>query len=54
MLAGLDILTVGAGIPDQIKKALLDFSEGRPAEYIIPVRNRTTPHTIHFDPRPIF
>lgn len=55
MLAGVDYVTMGAGIPLQIPKLLDDIVEGREASYRIPVEGTNiTSHTIKFNPTKFF
>jgi NAD(P)H-dependent flavin oxidoreductase YrpB (nitropropane dioxygenase family) len=51
MLAGVDYLTMGAGIPLQIPEAINALMEGRPVTYRISVEGETvTGHQMCFDP----
>ncbi|MDP3974825.1 MAG: nitronate monooxygenase [Candidatus Jorgensenbacteria bacterium] len=55
MLAGVDFVTMGAGIPLQIPKLLDDIAEGREATYRLPVIGKNiTSHTMTFDPAKFF
>jgi nitronate monooxygenase len=63
MLAGVDVVLVGAGIPRRIPKILDDFAAGRTAELRLDVTGATEPVTMTLDPaeyvpgtlhRPIF
>lgn len=55
MLAGIDFVTMGAGIPLQIPKLLEDVAEGREASYRLPVIGKNiTSHTMMFDPEKFF
>lgn len=50
MLAGVDYVLMGAGIPREIPKLLRDFAAGRPGELTIEVANATHPHVASLDP----
>ncbi len=50
MLAGVDVVLVGAGIPRQIPGILDDFAEGRRAEMRLDVTGSTEPVLIDLDP----
>jgi NAD(P)H-dependent flavin oxidoreductase YrpB (nitropropane dioxygenase family) len=55
MLAGVDVVTMGAGIPHQTPHVLDAYAHGRPAEYRVTVtdcKDRTM--TMQFDPREFF
>ncbi len=55
MLAGVDFITMGAGIPLQIPKLIEDIVEGREATYRIPVIGRNiTSYTMTFDAKKFF
>jgi NAD(P)H-dependent flavin oxidoreductase YrpB (nitropropane dioxygenase family) len=55
MLAGVDCITMGAGIPMQIPALIDALTEGRPAEYRVPVTGtKITSHTMSFDPKDFF
>lgn len=55
ILAGVDYVTMGAGIPLQIPKLLTDIAEGGEASYRIPVEGENiTSHTITFNPAKFF
>jgi len=55
MLAGIDFVTMGAGIPLQIPKLLEDITEGREVSYRLPVIGKNiTSHTMTFDPEKFF
>lgn len=55
MLAGVDFVTMGAGIPLQIPKLLEDISEGREVQYRLPVIGKNiTSHTMSFNPESFF
>lgn len=55
MLAGVDFITMGAGIPLQIPKVIDDIAECREASYRIPVIGRNiTDHTMLFHPENFF
>ena len=53
MLAGVDYIIVGAGIPRFIPGIMDRFAAGEPAEMPIAVLNSSTGATVHFDPRQI-
>jgi nitronate monooxygenase len=50
ILAGVDVVLMGAGIPRQIPKILDDLAAGRPAEMRLDVTGATEPVFIHIDP----
>lgn len=50
MMAGVDVVMVGAGIPRRIPKILDDFAAGRPAEMRLDVSGATEPVTMRLDP----
>ncbi len=50
MLAGVDAVTVGAGIPVQIPPMLDAFADGKPGSYRVLAQNATESITLHFDP----
>ncbi len=50
MLAGVNVVLMGAGIPRQIPKILDDFAAGCPAEMRLDVTGATEPVFIHVDP----
>ncbi|HEY4507663.1 MAG TPA: nitronate monooxygenase [Candidatus Paceibacterota bacterium] len=55
MLAGVDFITVGAGIPLQIPGVITDLAEGETAIYRVPVTGTNiTNHTMSFDPEAFF
>lgn len=55
MLAGVDIITMGAGIPIQIPKVIDNYIWGKGAEYSIPVMGKTiTSQTMSFNPGQFF
>ncbi|MFA6273475.1 MAG: nitronate monooxygenase [Candidatus Paceibacterota bacterium] len=55
MLAGVDFVTMGAGIPLQIPEVLKAVAEHRTATYRLPVVGKNiTSHTMSFDPRIFF
>jgi NAD(P)H-dependent flavin oxidoreductase YrpB (nitropropane dioxygenase family) len=51
MLAGVDYILIGAGIPAQIPLALNQLSKGLPATLSIDVKDATKKHSITFDPQ---
>lgn len=50
ILAGVDVVLMGAGIPRQIPKILDDFAAGKPAEMRLDVTGGTEPVYIRVDP----
>jgi len=55
MLAGVDFITMGAGIPLQIPEVINSIAEGRLVTYRIPVTGQTiTSHTVSFNPEDFF
>lgn len=50
ILAGVDVVLMGAGIPRQIPKILDDFAAGKPAEMKLDVTGATEPVFIRVDP----
>lgn len=55
MLAGVDYITMGAGIPLQIPNVIDDIAEGREASYRVPVIGTSIhTHTVSFDPKSFF
>jgi nitronate monooxygenase len=50
MLAGVNVVLMGAGIPRQIPKILDDFAAGNPAEMRLDVTGSSDPVSIHLDP----
>lgn len=55
MLAGVDIVTMGAGVPLQIPALLDAYAQGKPGSYRVPVEGTTvTSHTVCFDPKEFF
>jgi NAD(P)H-dependent flavin oxidoreductase YrpB (nitropropane dioxygenase family) len=55
MLAGVDFITMGAGIPLQIPEVIKTIAEGRTASYDVPVTGENIhSHTISFDPENFF
>lgn len=50
MLAGVNVVLMGAGIPRQIPKILDDFAAGQRAEMRLDVTGATEPVSIHLDP----
>ncbi|MCC6226274.1 MAG: nitronate monooxygenase [Microthrixaceae bacterium] len=53
MLAGVNAVLMGAGIPAGIPRLLDDLAVGRAVEYTIDVAGATRPHAVHFDPRSV-
>lgn len=51
MLAGVDYVLMGAGIPKEMPRVLTEFAHGRPAHLTIEVANQTRVHTAVLDPR---
>ncbi len=55
MLAGVDIITMGAGVALQIPKVVDDISSGRTASYRVPVIGKNiTSYTMSFNPESFF
>ncbi len=55
MLAHVDWITMGAGIPSQIPSVLTAFSQKQIAEYRVPVEcSKIGSYTMRFDPKDIF
>ena len=50
MLAGVDYVLMGAGIPREMPKVLRDFAAGRPGELTMDVVNASRTHTASLDP----
>ncbi len=50
MLAGVDYVLMGAGIPKEIPRMLTDFAAGAPAHLTIDVADQTRTHTAVLDP----
>jgi len=51
MLAGVDYVLMGAGIPKEMPRVLTDLAHGRPGHLTIEVVDQTRPHTAVLDPR---
>lgn len=51
MLAGVDFVLMGAGIPKEMPRVLTDLADGRPGRLTIDVANQTRAHTAVLDPR---
>lgn len=51
MLAGVDYVLMGAGIPKEMPRVLTEFAHGRPGRLTIDVENQTRVHTAVLDPR---
>ncbi len=51
MLAGVDHVLMGAGIPKEMPRVLTEFAAGRPGRLTIEVANQTRPHVAALDPR---
>ena len=54
MLAGVDFITMGAGIPDQIPAVISAYATGNPATYKIPVVGERERYEIRFNPAEFF
>jgi NAD(P)H-dependent flavin oxidoreductase YrpB (nitropropane dioxygenase family) len=54
MLAGVDVITMGAGIPLQVPKILDAIASGEPAKYRIMVEGDDDPFIMEFDPKKHF
>lgn len=50
MLAGVDVVLMGAGIPAGVPRLLRALAEGSPVEYALSVADSTRPHHVRFDP----
>lgn len=50
MLAGVDYVLMGAGIPKEMPRVLTEFAAGRPGRMTIEVDNQTKIHTAILDP----
>ncbi len=50
MLAGVDYVLMGAGIPKEMPRVLTEFAAGRPGRLTIEVENQTKTHTAVLDP----
>lgn len=54
MLAGVDFITMGAGIPDKIPGVIEAYATGNPATYKIPVVGEKDGYQISFNPAEFF
>ena len=54
MLAGVDYVIMGAGIPFQIPGILDDLADHQPTSYRIDVVNTSDEYRLHFDPEALF
>lgn len=55
MLAGVDLITMGAGIPLQIPEVIDNIAKGKTANYRVPVIGENiTGHTMSFNPKEFF
>lgn len=54
MLADVDLVIMGAGIPLQIPGILDKLAENQPTHYRVDVLNSTREHTLEFDPKTYF
>lgn len=54
MLAGVDVITMGAGLPLDVPPLIDQLIEGRVAEYPIPIVGEKTPYKMQFDPKGFF
>ncbi len=54
MLAGVDYVLMGAGIPLQIGGILDKLAQHEPTQYRLDVLNATEEHYLHFNPRALF
>lgn len=54
VLAGIDVITMGAGLPLHIPPLIDRLIQGQPVEYPVPIIGEKTPHTIRFDPKRFF
>ena len=53
MLAGVDYVLMGAGVPREIPQLLTDFAAGRPGHLTIDVANATHAYAASLDPREV-
>ncbi|HHU38221.1 MAG TPA: nitronate monooxygenase [Propionibacterium sp.] len=51
MLAGVDYVLMGAGIPKEMPRVLTEFASGRPGRLTIEVENQSRTHTAVLDPQ---
>jgi NAD(P)H-dependent flavin oxidoreductase YrpB (nitropropane dioxygenase family) len=51
MLAGVDYVLMGAGVPRELPRVLTEFAAGRPASLTIEVADETHPYVARLDPR---
>lgn len=51
MLAGVDYIIIGAGVPREMPRVLTNFAAGQPGRLTIDVINATTTHEATLDPR---
>ncbi len=54
MLAGVNIITMGAGLPLHIPAVINNLVNGQPLSYPIPIVGEKNKHIIHFDPKKFF
>lgn len=54
MLAGVDVVLMGAGIPKQVPGVLNSLAKNEEARYLIDVINDPTGHEMRFDPKNLF
>jgi len=54
ILAGVDVITMGAGLPINIPPLIDQLIQGRIAEYPIPIVGEKTPYRMQFDPGKFF
>jgi len=53
MMAGVDYVAIGAGIPNQIPKVSNNYENGLPASYLIDVVGAKEKYSMTLDPKPI-
>lgn len=54
ILAGIDVITMGAGLPLHIPPLIDALIQGQPVEYPVPVVGEKTPYKMRFDPGKFF
>lgn len=54
MLAGVDVITMGAGLPINVPPLIDQLIQGQIAEYPIPIVGEKTPYRMQFDPGKFF
>lgn len=51
ILAGVDVVLMGAGLPREIPRLLTDLAEGRPGSVEVDVHGADEPHRVEVDPK---